>query len=355
MAVYISGIGCISPQNSHNFNEFVQSPVYYDNMPLRCIEPVSYKDFINPVLSRRMGRIIKIGIASALMSIRESNVEMPGAIITGTGLGCVEDTEKFLTSMLDNKETLLNPTNFIQSTYNTISSQIAIILKCFNYNNTYVNRAFSFESALNDAMDLILSGEADSVLAGGVDEMTLSHYEITALTGAWRNCPINTALLLSEPDNGSIPGEGAVFYTLTKEKSEKTYAELAGVKMIFLPETPGETADACISFLDSCGMKTNDVDVLMCGLNGDASDQQVYDVFAERLFADIPVLSFKNLCGEYYTASAFGMWVAANILRSKTIPDSVIYKGKPGSSPSNILIYNHHKNREHVLILLKAV
>ena len=53
---------------------------------------------------------------------------MPDAIITGTGLGCLEDTEKFLTAMVTNKEEFLTPTSFIQSTHNTVSAQIALLL-----------------------------------------------------------------------------------------------------------------------------------------------------------------------------------------------------------------------------------
>lgn len=51
------------------------------------------------------------------------------AIITATGLGCLADTEKFMNALMDNREQMLNPTAFIQSTFNTVGAQLALLLK----------------------------------------------------------------------------------------------------------------------------------------------------------------------------------------------------------------------------------
>ena len=98
-----------------------------------------------------MSRIIKMGVRR-MECLKEAGVENPGAIITGTAYGCLADTESFLTKMVENKEELLTPTAFIQSTHNTVGAQIALMLKCHNYNNTFVHRGFSFENALLDAI-----------------------------------------------------------------------------------------------------------------------------------------------------------------------------------------------------------
>ncbi|NJK84751.1 MAG: beta-ketoacyl synthase chain length factor [Bacteroidales bacterium] len=110
--------------------------------------------------SRRMSRIVKMGICSALKCLKESGVEVPDAIITGTGFGCIEDTEKFLGSIIQNEEKMLNPTPFIQSTHNTVGAAIALKIKCNNYNNTYVHRGFSFEHALLDGLMLLNEDKA---------------------------------------------------------------------------------------------------------------------------------------------------------------------------------------------------
>ena len=175
MEVYIQGIGLISPQETYSTESFLENIVEHDTEMLNSVGPV-YKEFINPIQLRRMSRLIKMGISTAKISLADAGVEMPGAIISGTGLGLMEDTEKFLMSVLDNNEEFLTPTAFIQSTHNTISGAVAIALKCNNYNNTYAHRGFSFESALLDGILLVNDGDADNILIGGFAEITKQHH-----------------------------------------------------------------------------------------------------------------------------------------------------------------------------------
>jgi len=217
MAAYINGIGLISPQKTAETNDFLAEITEYDADYLKCIEPVSYKPYIDPIQSRRMSRLIKIGIASAKMCLQEAECEMPDSIITGTGLGSVEDTERILGS-IHLEQPFLNPTPFMQSTYNTISSQIAIQLKCHGYNSTYVHRSFSFESCLQDALLQIGEGTAKDVLAGGIDEMTINHLEITRRQRHWKRGKANNLGMLNWDSPGSMAGEGAGYFLLSSEK-----------------------------------------------------------------------------------------------------------------------------------------
>ena len=110
-----------------------------------------------------------MGVAAAFGCLNEAGCEMPEAIITGTAYGCLEDTGVFLSKMVEQHEELLSPTAFIQSTHNTVGAQIALMLRCRNYNNTFVHRGLSFESALLDAMLLMQEQTVSNALVGGVD------------------------------------------------------------------------------------------------------------------------------------------------------------------------------------------
>lgn len=68
---------------------------------------------------------------------------------------------------------MLKPTYFMQSTHNTISSNIAIHTKCHGYNITYTHGNQSLEWALRDAKMLLRSGKVRSVLVGLHDETTV--------------------------------------------------------------------------------------------------------------------------------------------------------------------------------------
>ncbi|MEI6124549.1 MAG: 3-oxoacyl-ACP synthase [Bacteroidota bacterium] len=354
MSAYISGIGCISPQKTIVNSMFLSETLNQNALFLQCIQPESYRDYINPILSRRLSRIIKMGIASAMISVREAQISNPGAIITGTGLGCVEDTEKFLMTLLDNTETLLNPTNFMQSTYNTISSQIAIILKCFNYNSTYVHRGFSFESALVDALDLMQNRGAESALVGGIDEITENHFQVTSLLGHWRTEPTNNLDLLKHSAKGTLPGEGSVFFTLTKAPQASTYAQLHAIKTIYKPKSTDTVAEAMALMLSQNGLALSGIDLMVGGMNGDTESDAWYHTTKNHLFANKPLAGFKNLCGEYHTASAFGLWLSANILKNQWVPPVCLVQGDAPAKIKNILLYNHVAGKQHSLMLLQG-
>ena len=111
--------------------------------------------------------MIKMGVACGLECLKDIPSEKVDAIITATGLGCLADTEKFMNALMDNREQMLNPTAFIQSTFNTVGAQLALLLKIHAYNVTYVHRGLSFESALIDGIISIAEGK-QHVLAGGM-------------------------------------------------------------------------------------------------------------------------------------------------------------------------------------------
>ncbi|MDB5151264.1 MAG: hypothetical protein JWR54_15, partial [Mucilaginibacter sp.] len=114
MKIYIRSSSCVSPQNTFGNDDFLSDIVEYTGTRLSAIEP-DYKEFIDPRLIRRMSHIVKMGVAAAKDCLNQSNTEMPGAIITGTALGCIEDTVTFLTRIIELNEEMLPPTAFIQS------------------------------------------------------------------------------------------------------------------------------------------------------------------------------------------------------------------------------------------------
>jgi len=130
-----------------------------------------------------MSRIIRMGVAAAMECLQEAKITKPDAIVTGTAYGCLEDTGLFLTKMVEFNEDLLTPTAFIQSTHNTIGAQIGLMLQCNNYNNAFVHRGFSFESALLDGMMLLKENEVSNVLVGAIDEITNISHAILNLWG----------------------------------------------------------------------------------------------------------------------------------------------------------------------------
>ncbi len=355
MKTYIHSAGVVSPHISNQFDQTgTESIPQVQNGHLFCHEP-DYKEFINPMVSRRMSRMVKMGIYAAKTCLTRAGIEMPDAIITGTGLGCIEDTEKFLISVIENDEKLLNPTPFIQSTHNTVSSQISLFLKCHGYNVTYSHRGFSFESALLDSVMMISEGMASSVLTGGVDELTQHSFHLQTRLGIWNNSQDGQSQILSTKTRGNLAGEGAVFFLLSDKPCDENNV------MIHSPSIIHETADEksiiklTKHFLESKNMNFADIDVFMAGYGGDASGDKLYDVLSNEVFSNSAVAFYKHLCGDYMTSSAFAMALGNQIIKSQKLPDIINVNRKHISKINNVLIYNHFLNMNHCFLLLQNV
>ncbi len=349
--IYINGLGSVSPQDMANSSRFLSEVKRSQSNRLACIEP-NYREFISPDILRRMGRLIKMGVASSRICLEDAGCMMPDAIITGTGLGCLEDTEKFLTTLVRNREELLTPTSFIQSTHNTVSAQIALLLKCHNYNFTYVHRGWSFESALIDSLIQLRNGQASTVLAGGMDELTNVSFAITQRLGHWRRKPVETLELLKSTDRGSIAGEGSAFFLLSSSQSPRSYAELAEV-YTFNRKTSGKALQTILlDFLERSGIKPGDIDLAVCGINGDTSSARPYKELADNL-KNAGIAAWKHLSGEYQTSSSFGLWMASMIMKHQLLPEVAVIRKSEERPFNTILLYNHYLDLNHSFILIR--
>ena len=130
------------------------------------------RKYVKPLEARRMGKIMKSSLLSSLEALQEAGIEVPDAIITGTAYGCLENSERLLEQIKEEGEGMLKPTYFMQSTHNTIGSNIAIKTHCHGYNVTYTQETHSLEWAIRDAELLLRSGKVKNVLVGCHDEST---------------------------------------------------------------------------------------------------------------------------------------------------------------------------------------
>lgn len=353
MKVYIRATGNISPQKSFREPGFLTEPVEQTGNRLNCVEP-DYKTIIDIKHIRRMSRIIKMGVAAGMECLNQAAIGTPDAITTGTAYGCLEDTGAFLSKMVEQQEELLTPTSFIQSTHNTVGAQIALMLHCTGYNNVFVHRGLSFESALLDAMLLIKEQEASNVLVGGVDEITDISHTILTRFGLYKRKPISNLDLFNTSSQGTIAGEGSAFFLLTGEASPRNYAQLNALHTFYKPRGTNETVTQISTFLDNASVLPADIDLLITGRNGDAAGDKLYDSLSQSVLNNIPAVNYKHLCGEYPTSVAFALWLASKIIKSGTMPAVLGYAGNKENKFKKILIYNQVQNIHHSLVLLTA-
>ncbi|WP_027383432.1 beta-ketoacyl synthase N-terminal-like domain-containing protein [Epilithonimonas caeni] len=347
--VYINSAACISVQDTLNENFFQNLQPENSTQVLKAIEP-NYKEFIPPAASRRMSKTVKMSSVASQYALKEAGIENPDAIIVGTGMGCSQDSEKFLKNVIDNNEEFLTPTFFIQSTHNTVAGQIALGLQCHAYNFTYVNTSSSLEFSFLDAKLQINDGEAENVLVGSTDEQTdrtMELYKLNKTIKKEENLPVD---YLNSVTDGVIWGEGASFFVLGKDKTENSYAQLKDIKINSTLDL-AETRQFIEEFLAKNNLSNNDVDAVILGFSGD-SKSDVYYKKAMDLFQDSMLLYYKHLSGEFNTTSGFSTFMACHILKKQEIPEVMMVNSAKKSAIKSILLYNHLGGKDHSLVLL---
>jgi 3-oxoacyl-[acyl-carrier-protein] synthase II len=345
MNIFIRGAGSVSAQGA---------PQNEESPRLKVLDP-DYKQWIDLKMIRRMSHVVKMGIAAAKLSLEQAGLEKPDAIITGTAYGCLDDTGVFLTKMVNQKEEMLTPTAFIQSTHNTVAGQIALLLECHGYNNTFVHKGFSFESALTDSLMILREGRLNNILVGAMDELTDHSFNILSRFGLYKKEKVSSHTLLHSGSKGTMAGEGAACFVLSTEQ-EKAQVMLNGLSTIYKPGSPAELDTDILGFLAAYNCAPKDIDLLITGRNGDVSTDSWYTHVENEVLPETPVACFKNISGEYPTASSFAMFMAVRILEQEEVPEDMMFRGKAPllkkNQPGKILIYNHHNETHHSLILL---
>ena len=257
--IYIRSAAQISIQQPL-CDDWMEHPLSYDTPFATAIDP-DFRTYMNPLQSRRMGKVLKRALVTAQVALNEAQLDHLDAIMMGTGIGCWENTERFLEQMCREGESLLKPTYFMQSTHNTISSMLGIQLRCHGYNTTYSHGKHSFDSALLDAFMQLKNGEISNALVCANDELTPAFCAIMQQAG-----------IFGQPGQW-VTGEGSVSMVLTTDP-EGAWCEMVDISM------------------DNDGLQ-------------DADDFSWHDCF-----------------GGGFLSSAFGVYAAATCLAKGKTPDA---------------------------------
>lgn len=282
MSCYIKKVSTVSPIG--DLGENLNLNTFAANN-FNAVEP-DYKEVIaNANLRRRMNRMLKMGTYAAMKCLADTDVDM---MLTATSLGSISDTEKMLDTIYSSGETLGNPTAFIQSTFNTLAGNIAQLKSTHIPNVTFVNRGETVANALGYAQ-VKLSGDAYNILYVSSDEKT----ELS-----------ETVLKKFNLSANGMYGEGSTAMILSSEKTG------ALAEIVF-----SKCGIDVMSALKELGMPMEDVEIL----------------------------DYKRWCGEYATALAFGVALAARML------EFGMFEGK-----THVAIEHRYGHEISVVVLRKS-
>lgn len=246
-----------------------------------------------------MGRLMKRAVVTSSMALQEAGMDNVDAIITGTGWGCIQNTELFLGALCREGEQMLKPTWFMQSTHNTLSSLIAIRLKSHAYNATYSHKGVSFDCALHDALTRMSSGQAKTALVSGFDECSPTFHDIIRRGGYVGH-------------EGQVQsGEVAVSMVLSHETAN-AMCRVCGMEMLYRPDVH-DVAEAIERLGGMPGY-------IVTGRNGwEAYDQAYTQLLPSGVLLLPEPFRYKQQCGESFSASAYGVLAAAQTVAGRTL------------------------------------
>jgi hypothetical protein len=228
-------------------------------------------------------------------------------VAIGTGMGCLDTAALFIENLIAKDEREPMPAQFPNSVHNAAAAQVAIDQGARGLNSAPTCGDISFECALWQGISQLANGEADCVLTGAVDELNKYILGIGQRWGIWKE--------------QIRPGEGAMIASLMR--ADAASAPLARVTAVRLgrwrkPFDAEREADWIMS-----AVELKDVDVILSGAGGWLELEEKYAVVAATLAAragrPLEQQAYKQHCGEFSSASAFGFSIAVEVARTRRV------------------------------------
>lgn len=206
--------------------EFVKVPQVSDPLPVFRIKPEFLEDPLLPRSMRRADRFSRIVTLAALDAIKQSGQPLPDPSRTGilfaTSLGPHVTTFEFLEEILVYGDIGSSPTKFAHSVHNAAVSYLAQALQITGPVSTITQFKNPFSQVLLLAKAWLLNNRCDQVLVGAGDEYgNVLAYILS------RKLTISTTDQINPfSNNGYVPGEGAVFFLLSKSRKTDCVLEI---------------------------------------------------------------------------------------------------------------------------------
>jgi 3-oxoacyl-[acyl-carrier-protein] synthase II len=344
--IYLHGMAHISAQNTiekHYFFESIESSTHY---PISAHEP-EYKTLIPPLQLRRMNKSMRLALFTAKVALEEAHMDTVNAIILGSGMGCLTDSEKFVEAMLEDEQQRFNPTPFIQSTHNMAAATLALALQCKGYNMTYVNNANSVASAVQDSQLHLMEHPEDVVIFGGVEELGKQSPQFWQWAG------------FSEIEHPSLPpspqtqkemvSEGAALFVASAQVRPQTIATLHGVAYDLEASEPELFLQ---NFMKEHAIEPDQIDAVLLGIVPTQIGDAPLQAMAQSLLPHAAQVGYKHVLGDHDSMAASALAIACQILQNQSIPETLLFKSGRATPIRQILIYHQRRGKQSSIFWL---
>ena len=306
--------------------------------------------------ARHMAKFSQYAVATANEAWRDAGYSAEKkpdmnrvATIFGVGIGGLEVTEASFKTLFDKGPDRLSPLAIPELIANEGAGNVAIALGAKGPCHVLTTACASSTDAIGYSMDLIRTGRADVVVAGGAEaviiEFTVGGFmKEKALSTSYNDTPETACRPFTKGRDGFVMGEGAAVLILESEEHAKArgariYCEFAGygatcdayhitapdptgagaVKAIRLALADGDVADlSTVDYINAHGTSTH--------LNDQMETKAFKEVFGD-LAKGINISSTKSMTGHLLGGTgALEASFCALAIRDGFIPPTINYE-----------------------------
>ena len=332
-----SGIGTVESFDTGAYNVHLGGEV-------RGFDPARHLRTLDP---EHLGRASQMACAAARMALADAGLEGEGSgdparrgVAMGTTSGEPREVERFNDSYVAERLDQVDRRFIALYPCHTIAASVAAEVGFAGANAMLPTACAAGNYAVAHACDLLRSGRADVMLAGGADSFSRITYTGFARLGAIapeRCQPFDLER------KGMIPGEGAAVLVLeplaaARRRGAIVYAEVAGYGLSCdahhmtgaHPEGDGARR-AMEQALAESGLTAADVDYVSAHGTGTPTNDRLETIAFHRVFGDaarrVPVSSVKSMLGHTMgAASAIEAAVCSLAVAEGRVPPTINFE-----------------------------
>lgn len=216
----------------------------YDAKVFAEVKGFEAKQWMDSKDARKMARFTQFAVASAVQAVKDAGLDMAaedpyrvGAMI-GNGIGGYEIIHESYTKFFSAGWRRMPPLTVPMLIANEAAGNIAMVLGIHGPAFTQVTACASGTDALGLALDMIRSGRADVVIAGGTEAAITpfsigGFLQLKTLSTAFIDQPSRSSRPFDRDRDGFVMGEGAAIFVLeseehAKKRGARIRAEFAG-------------------------------------------------------------------------------------------------------------------------------
>jgi 3-oxoacyl-[acyl-carrier-protein] synthase II len=296
--VVVTGMGMVSPLGTSvekSWQELIQGksgvaritkfdPTGFETQIAGEVKGFVPENFIDKKEIKRMDIFIQYAMAASVMAMEDSGLKITPSnadrvgVVVGAGLGGLTTIETFHKILMERGPSRISPFFIPSLIVNEAPGQISIRFGAKGPNTSAVTACATGNHNIGDAWRIIQRGDADTVIAGGVEAtitpLAVSGFNAMKALSTRNQEPEKASRPFDKDRDGFVIGEGAGIIILEElslalNRGAKIYAEIVGYGLtgdayhITAPAPDGEGAARCMQMaLKDSGISPEEVDYI---------------------------------------------------------------------------------------------